>query len=376
MKKRTMIKDEDFSKMEKVYSDRRKYVARGKYFYFSYGLRLFLMVLSIAIIASISYICFAVSFSEGKDVYMNYKKSANIDYEVSLIEDSLYEQGIINPVDSYLSDALDKISTDITYALSLDEKSDIKYTYWVEVIKEVKNGKNGEFISSKVNPLIGKQTGVVEDSKVLDLHQNVNLDYKSYNNDVKILVSEEALDVNANVYLKMYVEVEATNDKISKTFKTSDVIEVKIPLMSTNVTVSMVDSINKEDVYLEHTKSELINEASLFVGIILLILDTIFVLITISFIVKTTPKKSKYVRLRNGLLKSHGSVIVNTKNIPEFDGYNVISCYSFAELMDAQKLLKKPILYKEIVKDQKCIFVVVSDNDVYEFVLKEADIEY
>ena len=44
--------------------------------------------------------------------------------------------------------------------------------------------------------------------------------------------------------------------------------------------------------------------------------------------------------------------------------------------MDAQKLLKKPILYKDIVKDQKCIFVVVSDNDLYEFVLKEADIEY
>ena len=70
MKKKTMVKDEDFSKMEKVYSDRKKYVDRGKYFYFSYGVRLFLMVLSIAIIASISYICFAVSFSEGKDVFI------------------------------------------------------------------------------------------------------------------------------------------------------------------------------------------------------------------------------------------------------------------------------------------------------------------
>ena len=187
---------------------------------------------------------------------------------------------------------------------------------------------------------------------------------------------EDYTAVDANVYLQMEVKVEVTNSKISETFKTSDVIEVKIPLMSTNVTVSMVDSIDKEDMYIEHTKSELINEASLFVGIILFILDTIFVLITISFIVKTTPKKSKYVRLRNGLLRSYGNVIVNTKNIPEFEGYNVISCYSFSELMDAQKLLKKPILYKEIVKDRKCIFVVVSDNDLYEFVLKEADIEY
>ena len=375
MKKRTMVKDEDFSKMEKIYSDRKKYVDRGKYFYFSYGVRLFLMVLSIAIIASISYICFAVSFSEGKDVFMKYKKSANVEHSVTWIEDSLYSQGIITPGDSYLSEELDKISSDITYALSLDEKSTVKYTYEVKERIEIRNRKDGKIISNNIKPLIPEQTGTIEDTKVLDLHQNINTDYHDYNNKAKRAM-EDYTAVDANVYLQMEVKVEVTNSKISETFKTSDVIEVKIPLMSTNVTVSMVDSIDKEDMYIEHTKSELINEASLFVGIILFILDTIFVLITISFIVKTTPKKSKYVRLRNGLLRSYGNVIVNTKNIPEFEGYNVISCYSFSELMDAQKLLKKPILYKEIVKDRKCIFVVVSDNDLYEFVLKEADIEY
>lgn len=376
MKKNLKVKDEDFAKMKIVSSNRRKYVDKGLHFYFSYGIRLFLMILAIAIIGAISYACFVESFSEGKNVYMEYRKKADIDYTVTHIEQSLYEQGIINPVDGYLSEEVDKISTDINYYLELDESSKVIYSYRVDIEREVKNNKDGNYISNRVDTLIAEQKETVNNTKDLKIHQNVNLDYFNYNNDVKKLVSEAQLDVNSNLYLKMHVDIEVLNNKFDKEFKISDVVEVKIPLMSTNVTASMVDSIDKEDVYLEHTKSELVNEASLFVGIILLILDTLFILITISFVVKTTPKKSKYVNLRDGLLKSNGRVIVNTKRIPDFEGYNVIDCYSFAELLDAQRLLKKPILYKEIVRNQKCLFVVVSDNDIYQFVLKEADIEY
>jgi hypothetical protein len=91
---------------------------------------------------------------------------------------------------------------------------------------------------------------------------------------------------------------------------------------------------------------------------------------------KSTPKKSNYMRIRNNLLKEYDNVIVNSKNDPNFKGYNVINCASFQELLDAQKVLNKPIIYNEYIKNQKSMFIIINDKDVYRYILKEADLDY
>ena len=79
---------------------------------------------------------------------------------------------------------------------------------------------------------------------------------------------------------------------------------------------------------------------------------------------------------RDKLLKDYDKVIVNSKKIPNIKGLNIIDCYSFQELFDAQKLLEKPIIYFEIVKDQKALFFIIDGDDMYQFVLKECDVDY
>jgi len=138
----------------------------------------------------------------------------------------------------------------------------------------------------------------------------------------------------------------------------------------------MVENIDEKDVYTEYEAARLTSKSSLFVAISLWIVDIIFLLLVFSFIAKSTPKKSNYMRIRNGLLKDHDNVIVNSKNDPDFKGYNVINCATFEELIDAQKVLNKPIIYNELVKNQKCMFIIISGNDVYKYILKEADIDY
>jgi hypothetical protein len=380
-KKNLKVKDEDFAKMKKVYGNRRKYVDNSPYFYFSYNIRLALMFLCVVVMGAISYKCFDDSFSEEKNVSLNYKEKGSIDYNVTLLENNLFEQGILTPADTYISGFIDDISTDFKYDFELDKASDIKYTYHVDTIMELKDNKTGDILSQKFNNLIPETTKEVKNSTILNFVQNVNLDYDSYNNLAKSLKESEELidlkaDVSGNIYLKLFIDISVNNTNLSKVVRHSDVMEVKIPLLSTQVDVSMVDKINEEHNYVQHLKSELVNEVTLFIGIVFLIVDTIFLLITFSFIFKATPKKSKYVRLRDGLLKDHGRVIVNSKNIPKTEGYTVIDCYSFNELLDAQRLLNKPIIYNELVKNQKCIFVIVTDNEYYKFVLKEVDIDF
>ena len=174
----------------------------------------------------------------------------------------------------------------------------------------------------------------------------------------------------------MHLNVITKNKEFSVPIPNEEVIKVEIPLLSTQVKAAMVDSINEKDYYREHEASVLISKSSLFVAISLWIVDIIFLLLVCSFIMKSTPKKSNYMRIRNSLLKEHDNVIVYSKNDPDFKGYYVINCATFQELLDAQKVLSKPIIYNEYIKNQKCMFIIINDNDVYRYVLKEADLDY
>ena len=80
--------------------------------------------------------------------------------------------------------------------------------------------------------------------------------------------------------------------------------------------------------------------------------------------------------LRDGILKDYNKIIVNTKKMPKLNKFNVIDCWSFNELLDAQNTLNKPIIYYEITVGIKAIFFILNDGDVYQFVLKKADTDY
>lgn len=380
MKKNLKVKDSDFARMEKVDSSSNKYVSRGFHLYFSYGLRIFLMFFAILVIGVISYMNYLNSFSKSSDVEMSYEEKASIDYKVTLLPGNPFESGNLSAVNSYIADYIDDISTDFHYNYAIDRESNIEYSYHVNAIMELKSDKDGLVLSRREDTLIPEVSDEQNDTKELVLKQNVNLDYNHYNNLAKDFANsvrnEHGIDITGHLYLEMHLNVVTSNDEFSSPIKEEEVIKVEIPLLSTQVKASMVESINNKDIYSEHEAAVLISKSSLFVAISLWIVDIIFLLLVCNFIMKSTPKKSNYMRIRNNLLREHDSIIVNSKNDPTFKGYNVINCASFQELVDAQKVLNKPIIYNEFVKNQKCMFIIINDNDVYRYILKEADIEY
>lgn len=380
MKKNLKIKDSDFARMEKVEHKHNKYVDKGFHLYFSYSLRIALMFIAIFIIGMISYANYLNSFSKSNDVEMAYEQKASIDYKVTLLPGNPFETGNLSAVNSYIADYIDDISTDFIYDYEVDKESDIEYTYFVNAIMELKSDKDGLVHSRRVDTLVPKISEELKDTKELNIKQNVNLDYNYFNNLAKNFANsvnnEHGIDITGYLYLEMHLNVVTKNDEFSVPIPNEEVIKVEIPLLSTQVKAAMVDSINEKDYYREHEASVLISKSSLFVAISLWIVDIIFLLLVCSFIMKSTPKKSNYMRIRNSLLKEHDNVIVNSKNDPDFKGYNVINCATFQELLDAQKVLSKPIIYNEYIKNQKCMFIIINDNDVYRYILKEADLDY
>lgn len=378
MKKTMKIKDEDFARMEKVERPYNRHVDDNKYFYLSYGLRVILMFTSIIILGVVSYSCFNDSFSQSRDAKLKYEEEGKINSNVQLFENNPFGDGTLDTTGIYHSDMIDKIGTDFNYTYTFDKEVNVDYSYYVVATMELK-GTDGKVISTNDYELISKEDKIEKSEsnvKAIDLNQNINLDYVYYNNLAKEVENQYGIDLDGNLYIKMYIDTDVKYAQFEENKKNERVLEVSIPLMSSQVSVELTNGVDVKDVYVEHTNPKLIKPTILYLGVSLLIVDTLFFLLSLGFIFRATPKKSKYSSLRDGLLRDYDRVIVNCKKLPNTDGYKIIDCYSFSELMDAQRLLEKPILYFEIVKDQKCVFMILGSNEVYKFVLKECDLEF
>lgn len=370
--KKIKLTDKDFSKMVKVPNDNTKYVDNHKGFYLSYTLRVLLIFAGIIVLGCLSYKCFSDSFTKESKTELKYSEKAAVDYKVQTFADNPLG---INSSDNYLAELVDQISTDIMYNYELDSNVDVKYSYYVEAVMELRSKENGKSFHNDSNMLVSKIEKELKNTNRITISQNINLDYDYYYEKAKSII-DLAGESLGELTLKMNVEMNIKYAGFEEPVVKNSVVEVLIPLLDSQVSVKLVDNLNNQDSFVHVVKPELTNEPMLYAGVSLLILDTIFFLTACSFVFRTTPKKSKYCILRDGLLQEYDRIIVNSRKMPKIHGHNIIECYSFSELMDAQRMVEKPIIYFEIVKNQKCIFFLIDEHDVYEFTLKECDIEY
>ena len=77
------VSNEEFEKMEKVYSN-NKHVNNKFYLYYSYSMRIIAMLLVVLLLGAISFICFQQSFSKSSDISLAYEEKDDIKYNVEL----------------------------------------------------------------------------------------------------------------------------------------------------------------------------------------------------------------------------------------------------------------------------------------------------
>jgi len=376
MKKKTKKQENNFENMELVPSNINKYVAKDFHLYFSYTWRLILIIIGIIVIGIISYTCFKNSFSTPQDETVKYSEKASMDYEVKVFENN--PLGITNnsKVDTYLSEVVDDISTNLTYEYILDKNANIIYTYKVVATMILKNADTDTVFYNNDYDLTSDITKEEHDTEKIIINQNINLDYDYYNEKAKNIEELSGGDkITGSLIIKMYVTTQTSLTNLKNVIINDNVVEVEIPLLSNQVSVDLISDINNDEKYLEEENPELLSRPLLCIGVLLLIFDVIFILLTISFILKTNPGKSRYAVIRDDILYDYDNLIINMKSMPDLKEREVIKCESFNELLDAQKILEKPILFYEVVKNQKSLFIILGDDNIYQYTLKEVDIE-
>ena len=367
----------DYSKMRKV-----KYVNnnidRSPYLYLSYNNRLVLLFIGIALLSWLSYFLINKSFANYNNISLEYSENGNVNYNISLLENTYYSNTRIDGTGDrqYVSSLIDKITADFHYNTFFSDKAVLAFDYDI-VGKLYIYSEDGSILLDEEYPLVNKIGDTIYGNKV-NITKDVEIDYKKYNDLAKEYVNNYAPNATSNFIVTMNINYNGTYEKFkdnSLHHKTS--LEMIIPLLKENFAITVNDKALKSNgSYDEITLETSINTVYSYFGLACLILATMLAIRFISLLLLLKPKKSKYCSLRDGYLKSYDRIIVNTKTLPRFGDTNVIDCYDFNELLDAQETLELPINYYEIVKNQKCVFFIKNGKDIYKYTLKECDLEY
>lgn len=377
MKKSDKVTDADFKRMKRVSGEHDKYVDKSFNFYFSFQLRVLFMVCVMLVIAVLSYFCFRAGFSDSNKTTLLVSKSANVETDVKVKNNDTF---VYNGSDEeiYLSDLIDDLYADVEYQFNGNLNGKYSYDIEANAIMTLMDG-NQKVVSINESQLMDKKNVVVSDefdtSDIL-VKERLVLDYDKFNKAALDIKNTYGLNLNGNILVNITVNVFGEIEGFKKSIQDTQEIHINVPLLSNNVEVKLIDTDLSNAKFTSTEKPQVTNEHILYLGIVLLVVDVILLLLLVRFWYSVQPKKSKYCTLRDGILKDYDDIIVNSRKVPKIEKYNIIDCYSFSELLDAQKLLDKPIVYYEIVKNQKCMFVLIGDNDIYKFTLKECDIDY
>lgn len=343
--------------------------------YLSYNIRLLINILGIFIFTLLFIILFISSISIKARSNVLYKQTSNLDYKVYLKSNDYYKEPYLQKNMQYIASLIDNIAVTFNYNFDVNQNIDYKYTFYVQSDIVITSSEDkSKIIYSKTDKLTQPSTIIKENSNGFNIIQNVNINYDEYNELVKGFKSSYAINADSNLILSLFIEIEdEKGNKIKSLDK--DAIRLTIPLTEQMIDISMdsneINNSNNVNIYKDFSIS---NKIIFSFAIISLIISLVFIIRLMLFLKKTSLKKTIYDITLSKILREYDRVIVNSKKIVDLN-QDVIDVKNFNELLDVRDNLEKPIIFSEVHKGQKSVFVVKTPNETYRYILKHVDLE-
>lgn len=344
--------------------------------YFGYNERLLIYVLSVIALIVISVVLFKNSISLNSKSDVTYKQTSNLDYKVALKPNKYYKEQYLNKGMQYIASLIDHIDVDFNYNFKASDKLNYKYIYYINAdVKVTDSNDENKTIYSRSEKITDEKIVTMENSDSFSIKENLKINYATYNDLVKGFKSSYAINADSNLELSLVIDIEDEKGNKIKSKDSDDKMTVKIPLTEQMINIKLdyrdINSSENAKVYKEVNIS---NKILFTLSIIFIVLAGISIILLSRFLSKTSRKKTAYEIALNKILREYDRVIITTRKRVKETG-TIVDVKSFEELLDARDNLEKPIIFNEIHKGQKCVFIVNSDNESYRYVLKQADLE-
>lgn len=330
-----------------------------------------LLVIPSILLTVFGIFCIISSVYSNKNEGLSYNEKGNIDYKVYLKENNYYEEKYLGKNMQYIANLINTINADFKYEIHSTENMNFKYKYKIiGTLNITDKTDNNKVLYTKDYVLLDEVEKSINDNSFI-INEDVDIDYDKYNNYANAFRRDYALTANASLDLKMVIDVDGTNEKIEKDIKRNNNLKMSIPLSEQTIDIGMTASnINNKETLNYNHEIGVGNLILLISGIILLIIGSTGVVVSIIIYIKKD-ENNAYETALHKLLKNYDTYIVKAKNnFKETD--EVVRVESFDELIDAQKMEQKPIVFYEVEPGNKSYFVLNGDKSTYRFTLTKA----
>lgn len=335
--------------------------------------RIALLGIIITLFASSVYII-STSFNKNndEDIFYSYNIKQDLDYTVSLYDNSFIESSVLGKDEMYISDLIKQINMNYKYNYAGSKIVPLTYTY--NVIASI----NGEYqldqekedskVWTKKYTLVDDTTKEVNDTTAINIDEPIKIDFKFYNDVVSKFRQELKLPITAslNVVFSINVTGEENNQKIN------DTKEIKLSIPLNQQAFKMTETYEAKynnNLSPKTEKKEAVSIRKLMAGIILMG-SALFMFILLFRDIFNLPKKNAYTIKLNKILKNYGDVIIEIVTPVNEDNLNVVEVKNFNEIMDLEEELRVPIMFYETIDYEEGEFSLVHGDIIYRFVLK------
>ena len=378
MKKKEAVemKNEDKKqKVDKVKNKKESTKTTLNKKYLSYNMRIFKYLVWTFIFFGISLALLFSSITIKTKHNVVYNQSSDVDYKVFLKPNEYYKQPYLTKNMQYIAALIDNISVDFNYSFSANQNINYRYTYYINADVAVSGESEENVIYSKSEKLTEPKTLSGNNNNAFNIKENVKIDYNKYNDLVKGFKSSYALSADSNLVLSFVINVTDETGKVIGDLNNKDVMKLTIPLTEQMVKVKLdykeINNSNTVSIYKDFAIS---NKITLGLSCLSIFLSLVFLVKLLIFLRNTSSKKTSYEIALNKILREYDRVIVNSKNIVDLND-DVIDVNSFSELLDVRDNLEKPIIFSEIHKGQKAVFIVKTSSETYRYILKAVDLD-
>ena len=322
----------------------------------------FLIVLLIGILS------LTAGLNNEKKISLKYRENNDVDYKVYLKENNFFEQPYIEKGKTYITSLIDYI--DVTFSYNIDFDKIINGIAKYKVVAKIEANKS----DNQMGNYWTKEYDITEEVKEkitnrqnFSINQTVKIDYNKYNellNDFKKTVGLTNSEGILQVYLKVNEEIQ--REEIETPIEGNLIL--KLPLSQLAIEASIDDNISNNIKEISETVKDNSPKYILLNGIgAASITLAIILLLIILRNAKIYRINNKYELELKKILNTYDSIIVNVKDKPNMNDYNVIRVESFEELIDAHSEIRMPINYFDA--ENGSLFVLFNDNTAWEYIL-------
>ena len=304
---------------------RRKKLNRKKYYSFNTRFTISLAIFLILFITSI--ILILMSLSKINEQTVDYKESSKVEYSVLLKDNTEYDDKYFKNNSQpkiYISSLIKNVDTTFDYKFNVNEKSNIEFNYNVIAKLVILNIDSTKVFYDDEIELVGDKKVILANEKVLDIHENINIDYDYFNNLANNF--RQRYGLNTTSYIEVVLNVKGKN--LDNKFDLNDTYSrsIKIPLAQQEVEIQVADD-NSSSVHKVIVKNKLLvsNRLCITIGFVSLVIAVIcFVKIVNMFTRVYRPRSSKYDKYIKKILKEYDRLIVNTTTSPDVENFNLV----------------------------------------------------